>query len=89
MYKTWRLSRVLEQSMQQLVYRHLECMKNSLNDGSKDILPLTVSAVLKANKTQSPEDVSISSDDMENMTSQLSLCVSNLYNHVFPTYAIA
>jgi hypothetical protein len=26
---------------------------------------------------------------MENMTSQLSLCVSNLYNHVFPTYAIA
>ncbi len=66
-------------------------MKNSLNDGSKDILSLTLSAVLKANKTQSPEDVSISSDDMENMISQLSLCVSvsNLYNHVFPTCAIA
>ncbi len=78
MYKTRRLSRALEQSMQRLVYRRLECMKNSLNDGSKDILPLTLSAVLKANKTQSPEDVSISSDDMENMTSQLSLSVSNL-----------
>jgi hypothetical protein len=52
---------------------------------------LTLSAVLKANKTQSPEDVSISSDDMENMISQLSLrvSVSNLYNHVFPTCANA
>jgi hypothetical protein len=59
MYKTWRLSRALEWSMQWLVYRRLECMKNSLNDGSKDILLLTLSAVLKANKTQSPEDVSI------------------------------
>ena len=86
MYKTWRLSRALEQSMQQLVYRRLECMKNSLNDGSKDILSLTLFAVLKANKTQSPKDVSISSDDTENMTSQLSL--SNLFNHVFPTCAI-
>jgi hypothetical protein len=83
------LSRALKRSMQRLVYKQLECMKNSLNDGSKDILLLTLSAVLKANKMQSPEDVSISSDDMENMTSQLSLCVSNLYNHVFPTYAIA
>jgi hypothetical protein len=75
--------------MQWLVYRRLECMKNSLNDGSKDILSLTLSAVVKANKTQSLEDVSMSSDDMENMTSQLSLSVSNLYNHVFPTCAIA
>ena len=89
MYETSGLSRALERSMQRLVYWRLECMKNSLNDGSKDILLLTLSAVVKANKTQSLEDVSMSSDDMENMTSQLSLSVSNLHNHVFPTFAIA
>jgi hypothetical protein len=83
------LSRALKRSMQRLVYKQLECMKNSLNDGSKDILLLTLSAVLKANKMQSPEDVSISSDDMENMTSQLSRSVSDLYNHVLPTCASA
>jgi hypothetical protein len=83
------LSRALKRSMQQLVYKQLECMKNSLNDGSKDILLLTLSAVLKANKMQSPEDVSISSNDMENMTSQLSRSVSDLYNHVLPTCASA
>ncbi|KAL3790667.1 hypothetical protein HJC23_009767 [Cyclotella cryptica] len=72
-WKTWRLSRALERSMQRLVRRRLESMGDSLRDrpDERDILSLTLSSVLKSNHLTNPQNVSFSSDDLENMTSQL------------------
>lgn len=75
MWRTWRLSKALELSMQKLVKRRLkkfQCSEEDLQK-QKDILSLTLSSVLRSkNETPRQSDcVSISSDDMENMTSQL------------------
>lgn len=76
-WKTWRLSQMLERNMQKLVKRRLA--KFQLAEGKedlkqqKDILSLTLSSVLRSKKTsqQAGGAISITSDDMENMTSQL------------------
>ena len=74
-WKTWRLSNTLESNMQKLVKRRLATLKRvEEKEGSKkqkDILSLTLSSVLKTKKSSQQDDVSITSDEMENMTSQL------------------
>ena len=76
-WKTWRLSKALERNMQKLVKRRLA--KFQLTEGKedlkqqKDILSLSLSSVLRSKETsqQAVGAISITSDDMENMTSQL------------------
>ena len=71
--KTWRLSRSLEQAMQRLVKRRLVAIGDS-SDGisdKKDILTATLSNVLKSKNASSATNVSFSTADMDNMTSQL------------------
>mmetsp|Transcript_34164 Transcript_34164/g.72789 ORF Transcript_34164/g.72789 Transcript_34164/m.72789 type:complete len:490 (-) Transcript_34164:55-1524(-) len=75
-WRSWRLSRALERNMQKLVKRRFK--KFQLAEGKedlkqqKDILSLTLSSVLRSkNSLQTGGAISITSDDMENMTSQL------------------
>lgn len=73
----WRkrcLSRALERNMQKLVRRRLAKFQASKDlMQQKDILSLTLSSVLQSKKTsqQAAGAISITNDDMENMTSQL------------------
>eukprot|EP00531_Pseudo-nitzschia_arenysensis_P004444 CAMPEP_0116130100 /NCGR_PEP_ID=MMETSP0329-20121206/8275_1 /TAXON_ID=697910 /ORGANISM="Pseudo-nitzschia arenysensis, Strain B593" /LENGTH=513 /DNA_ID=CAMNT_0003624407 /DNA_START=119 /DNA_END=1659 /DNA_ORIENTATION=+ len=73
----WKISRVsvvLDRDMQNLVRRRIAAVKkDETNAPQKDILSLTLSSVLAANKKDeaSQSDVAFSDDDMERMTSQL------------------
>jgi len=73
----WRkrcLSHALERNMQKLVRRRLAKFQASKDlIQQKDILSLTLSSVLQSKKTsqQAAGAISITNDDMENMTSQL------------------
>jgi cytochrome P450 len=76
-FRTWRLSHALERNMQKLVKRRLAKFqaaegKEDLKQ-QKDILSLTLSSVLRSKKRpqQGAGAISITNDDMENMTSQL------------------
>ena len=76
-WRTWRLSRALERNMQKLVKRRLkkfqlaEVGQEGMQQ-QKDILSLTLSSVLQSKGTaKAGGAISINSDDMENMTSQL------------------
>ena len=78
----WKISRVsviLDRDMQRLVRRRIASVEkqnknNEKNGRQKDILSLTLSSVLEANKKDqksSSDDLIFSDDDMECMTSQL------------------
>ena len=74
-WRTWRLSRALERNMQKLVKRRFS--KFQLSEGEedlkqqKDILSLTLSSVLRSKGQQMGDAISITSDEMCSMTSQL------------------
>ncbi len=77
-WRTWRLSGALERNMQKLVKRRLNIFQLAQGkEDSKqqnDILSLTLSSVLRSKETtlqHADRAVSITRDDMENMTSQL------------------
>jgi len=75
-WRTWRLSGALERNMQKLVKRRLKKFQRAEGKEDlkqqKDILSLTLSSVLRSKVTaKAGGAISINSDDMENMTSQL------------------
>ncbi len=73
----WKISQVsvvLDRDMQNLVRRRIAAVKkDETNAPQKDILSLTLSSVLAANKKEKASDLEVvfSDDDMERMTSQL------------------
>lgn len=77
MWKISRASTILDRDMQRLVRRQIaivEKQNKEANTPQKDILSLTLSSVLEANKKDrksSSDDLIFSDDDMECMTSQL------------------
>ena len=73
-WRTFRLSRALDRDMQSLVKRRLDKFRASPESmNQKDILTLTLSSVLRSKESFNPtvENVKLTSDDMESMTSQL------------------